>query len=212
MGLTREEDEAVTEYWGKRLWEYSEQADSLRDEIADAARVQVADVSQALSDSVNATNEAYAARLAEEEAHKLASHDAVMGQRRVQMRKQRAANVREEQYAAGEAGAASYWRDPVGRHRDGNCSNDVMFCCNSDVVCSMALAFVLIPAHPDHLQANWGVMWINSRIPTFWHEKRGLRTTPVGRGSETTQRRWWSRVSLTCSGWLSWRRSITITS
>jgi len=51
--------------------------------------------------------------------------EAAAAQRRFQLRKQRAATAREYEYAAGLAGKASYWRDPVGAFRDGPVGGNV---------------------------------------------------------------------------------------
>ena len=125
MPLSREQDYEVAQYWGPRINEYAEQADLLRREIADQTKVAVADMSKTLTDAVEATATTDNARHAEEDEHQLGSPDALQTQRRVQARIQRAANAREVVYSAGEAGATSYWRDPVGRHRDGKLGGDV---------------------------------------------------------------------------------------
>jgi len=125
MPLSATQDAAVAQYWAPRVREYAEQADALRRDIAAQAKVTVADMSKSLSDAVEATTMMDNARHADEDGRQLGSPNAAHAARRVQARIQRKANVREVAYAAGEAGAQSYWRDPVGSHRDGKLGGDV---------------------------------------------------------------------------------------
>jgi len=126
-GSEMSQRELERSYMQAMLGGYSEQTSDLREIIAIEARDDVGDMTVDLTEVGKQISDIDAKRKIREDQNPIVAPEshAEQAQVRVQLRKQRAESAREYEYAAGLAGKASYWRDPVGSHRDGAVGGDV---------------------------------------------------------------------------------------